>query len=405
MKRSGGLTVGATVRDPRGMSFSTRIVRRARGVRFLTMILAAAVVVGCRSTPNAASDGALGGQVEAGPPPDHIAQPVGPPPEVLPWTGDLTPRAVLRVDADAAAGFHWPYFLVLPDKLDPARPLFVEPNNDGRAGAPYETHLYWATIRAEQAYVDWGRHLEVAVLVPCFPRPHTADGRSNIYVHALSRAAIAHPDPALGRADRQLLAMVDDARRRIAGASESGEGPPARFMLWGFSAAADFVTRMAAIHPERVVAVAAGGIGGLPILPLSELEGTRLTYPVGVADLADLTGRPFDAEAYRRVPVLLLQGGADENDSVPEGDLDRATYVSDSYDFEQATFVNATFGASTVGRVPAIRDVHAAFGMESFTFSIVKGVEHTTTKAMEQTVRDFLSAMIKAELGGSATGR
>ncbi|MEE2526131.1 hypothetical protein V0U79_07110 [Hyphobacterium sp. HN65] len=326
--------------------------------------------------------------------PDHISEIVGPAPTAEVYNGALTPRTLYRVEADPDAGFHWPYYLFVPEVVAPGSAVLIEPNNDGLSGAPFETHDYWAAIRNEQLFIDYGQHLGTPVLTPVFPRP-LDDGRDgNLYIHAMTRAAMLHEDPRYARPDRQLLAMLDDAHAKLA-ASGFDVGEDALF--WGFSAAGDFVTRMAVLHPERVRAVAAGGLGGLPILPVTELDGETLSFPVGVADLELITGRALNVEALRQTPVLLYQGGADENDSVREPPFTCDAFRSDSYSCEQAQWVNETFGASTLDRVPFVQDLYAEFGMRDLNSLVLPGVEHTTPPEMEARIRDFFSCVLAGE--------
>ena len=326
--------------------------------------------------------------------PDHISEIVGPAPTAETYGGALVPRTMYRIEANPEAGFHWPYYLFIPDVVAPGGAVLVEPNNDALSGAPFETHAYWAAIRNEQLFIDYGRHLGTPMLTPVFPRPLVDGPDGNLYIHAMTRAAMLHEGPGYARPDLQLLAMLDDAQAKLAA---SGFEVSEDALFWGFSAAADFVTRMAVLHPERVRAVAAGGAGGLPILPVSEFEGEALSFPVGIADLDMITGRPLDAEALRDTPFLLYQGGADENDSVREPPFTCEGYGSDSYSCDQAQWVNATLGASTLGRVPVVQDLYADFGMRDFNSLVLPGVEHTTPPEMEARIREFFACVLASE--------
>ena len=93
-----------------------------------------------------------------------------------------------------------------------------------------------------------------------------------------------------------------------------------RVFLHGFSASGTFVNRFAALHPDPVRAVAAGGINALPILPFATLRATPLPYPVGVGDFEAIVGTPFDLAAYQRVSQYLYMGYLDRNDTLPYGD-------------------------------------------------------------------------------------
>ena len=331
--------------------------------------------------------------------PDHISEIVGPAPTAEVYSGELASRSLYRFEANPEAGFHWPYYLFVPDVVAPGAAVLIEPNNDGLFGAPFETHDYWAAIRNEQLFIDYGRHLGTPVLTPVFPRPLVDGPESNLYIHAMTRAAMLHEDPQYARPDRQLLAMLDDAQAKLAA---SGFDVSEDALFWGFSAAGDFVTRMTVLHPERVRGVAAGGLGGLPILPVSERDGEALSFPVGVADLEMITGRALNAEALRETPVLLYQGGADENDSVREPPFTCDAFRSDSYSCDQAHWVNATLGASTLDRVPLVRDLYAGFGMRDFNSLVLPGVEHSTPPDMEARIRDFFACVLAGDTACAA---
>lgn len=94
-------------------------------------------------------------------------------------------------------------------------------------------------------------------------------------------------------------------------------------MLNGSSAAATFANRFTVLHPDRVLSVSAGRVSGIVTLPSEEREGEArlgfadpltLAYPVGVADVAALTGDPFDEDAFREVRQFVCMGEDDPKD-------------------------------------------------------------------------------------------
>ena len=111
--------------------------------------------------------------------------------------------------------------------------------------------------------------------------------------------------------------------------------------MWGFSASGSFVNRFVFLHPERVLAAAYGSPGGWAIAPLSSYKGTRLRYPIGVADLDQLTGRPFDLAAVAKVPQFLFMGADDNNDSV---------IYDDSFDSGARIRIFTLFGPTLLAR-------------------------------------------------------
>lgn len=133
--------------------------------------------------------------------PDHISEIVGPAARTYAYEGSLEARRIYRMEANPEAGFQWPYFLLLPETVPEGTAVLVEPNNDGLWGAPFETHEYWAAIRNEQLIVDFGQHLNTPMLTPVFPRPLVEDGNGNLYIHALTRAAMEADDELRFRPD------------------------------------------------------------------------------------------------------------------------------------------------------------------------------------------------------------
>lgn len=233
---------------------------------------------------------------------------------------DLADRGVAKVAASPDRGFHHAYYLLWPAGLDAADEptadhLLVFPNNTGTADDDLTVHEERVRRALSGHGAAFAASLPAALLMPLFPRPME---RWQVYTHALDRDVMVLPtDDPLARLDLQLIAMIDHARQLLAA---SGRGLASDVMLFGFSASGTFVNRFTALHPERVCAVAAGGVNGLPILPLAVLDGMALPFPIGVADLDTLTGRPFAAAAWREVPQLVFMGADDENDTLPYGD-------------------------------------------------------------------------------------
>jgi dienelactone hydrolase len=233
---------------------------------------------------------------------------------------DLVTTGTVRVTPTPGAGFLHAYYLHWPAGLDTctaptAAHLLVVPNNTGTAEDEIAVHEDRVRRDVMGRGASFASTLPAALLMPVFPRP--AD-RWRVYTHALDRDVMTLPDDdPLARLDRQLLAMIDHARTLLAG---SGHELAPDVLMFGFSASGTFVNRFTALHPERVCGVAAGGVNGLPILPRGQLDGERLPFPIGVADLGELTGRPFAADAWREVPQLVFMGAADANDTLPYDD-------------------------------------------------------------------------------------
>lgn len=292
---------------------------------------------------------------------------------------------VLRVDrfeADPGRGYHAAFYLyVSPGARRAAEAgdrvtLLVQPNNSGTNSDDPKVH------EKDAWWTGFGRHgladeLNVVLLVPAFLRPGE-DWR--IYTHALDRDVLTTSRGDLARLDLQLLAMVDRARSVLAG---DGIATWERFLIQGYSASGMFANRFAVLHPDRVLAVAAGSPGGWPIAPLASWEGETLPYPAGTSDLEELTGQPFDSLGYARVPQLIVMGSLDDNDSVD---------FRDGWDEEPAALVDRLFGADPISRWGLAESVYRAAGANA-RFILEEGVGHDRRRLQHHTTRFFLEVL------------
>ncbi len=126
-----------------------------------------------------------------------------------------------------------------------------------------------------------------------------------IYTHALDRDAILQKDNPLERLDIQLVRMIEDARDTLL---RLGYPIKSRVLMTGFSASGTFTNRFSLIHPDRIYALAAGGLNGLLMLPVSKIDGTGLNYPLGTNDFHQLFKEPFDSSAFRTSQYFLWEG-------------------------------------------------------------------------------------------------
>ncbi|MFW6357024.1 MAG: hypothetical protein ACOC2Y_09915 [Spirochaetota bacterium] len=208
-------------------------------------------------------------------------------------------------------GYHFNAYLWIPSEAIRVHRLLVTPNNTGTADDSLELH----DTRAYRAFTgSWeGRiaeELGAPHLMPVFPRPRTD---WQYYTHSLDSDTLKITSGALRRLDLQLLAMINDVREYLGEAH--GIRLPGQVLLSGFSASGTFVNRFTVLHPDRVRAVACGGVNAIPILPVSSYEGTRLPYHIGIADLESITGREFDLAAWQRVSQYVYMGELDANDT------------------------------------------------------------------------------------------
>ncbi len=318
---------------------------------------------------------------------------------------DLTghPGELKKYPADPANHFFWPYLLFTPTlpAADSSKlgTLLVVPNN---TAATENLQVIRETAKcALMDVVDSGdinalkfaKSLGTPILVPLFPRPELKEIASNVELQALTRASFEEisQGSSFERVDRQLMAMIDDARNRLAAEHRPVQ---ARVLMAGFSAAGSFTNRFTVLHPERVLAAAVGSPGGWPIAPVAVDQGETLRYPVGIADVEKLTKRAVDFKALRRVHFLFFVDDADTNDSAEYRNC--ATKYHDCYSDADAALINRLFGETMVKRWGQAERLYHAAGVRDAEFKIYhEGAGHKVTddmrKDIEHMFREALS--------------
>jgi dienelactone hydrolase len=260
--------------------------------------------------------------------------------------------------------------------------ILVLPNNTGTGDNDPAVHEK-AARRLMGNVRPSADQMGMVLLLPIFPRPKT---EWRTYTHALDRDTLRSGKPELKRLDRQLVAMIDHARRRLA---TEGMTIDPRVLVFGFSASGMFTNRFTFLHPERVKAAAIGSPGGWPIAPVAEERGKKLRYPIGVGDFEEVNGQPLDITRLAEVPLFLFMGDKDGNDSV---------VFRDSYDDEDEKLVLELFGKTPVERWPAAERLYRGV-LPKAKFKLYPGVEHKITPEMHKDVLAFFQQHIKGDGG------
>lgn len=311
------------------------------------------------------------------------------------------------IEANPEAGFEYPYYLYAPEpQRDAPTPILVEPNNSPRPSDDFGVHLNEVETKIDHGV---GRHisdeLAVPLVFPVFPRPVSEPVDWTHSIQQIDLETMNIEAGPLKRIDLQLLHMVEDARERLEGAGyEIDEG----IMLNGFSSSGTFANRFAALHPEKVVSVTAGGINGMPVLPYKEIEGNPVgdadTYPlnyhVGVANIESLTGAPFDRSAFRDVPQYLYIGENDNNDTLLYPDTFTGTEL-------RLAALLAYGDKIHEERFPRAKAAYEEMGAKA-VFRMYEDAGHTPTSAIRDVVafhRRILEGeaieAVRADLGGN----
>ena len=302
-----------------------------------------------------------------------------PAPTLTPGKGEL-----VEVPAAPEKGFNFPYVLFVPP-LGPEKKydyLLVETNNTGRISDDLEVHRAAAIALARDSSVGnfVAKALRIPLLVPVFPRPAST---GNVYTHSLDRDTILIAEGPLKRLDLQLLAMIADARPRLDGMKRPVK---MKVLMNGFSASGLFANRFTLLHPEAVMAAAYGGLNCFITLPVAELKSRPLNFPVGIADLEKVSGRPFDRAGYLAIPQFAYMGAEDTNDAV---------VYKDAYSDEERTLVFELLGRKMMpDRWEAVQAVYGAEKVP-IQFKTYPDIGHGTDGKINKEVAEFFRDVIE----------
>ncbi|MDF3079170.1 MAG: hypothetical protein K0S09_3059 [Sphingobacteriaceae bacterium] len=289
----------------------------------------------------------------------------------------LTTDTLIKFAARSDLGFNFEYLVYLPKglSLKQTTRLLVETNNSG-ANDSMEYQEKGARYSAAKSSVGnyVSRKLKLPLLVPIFPRSET---NWMYYTHALDRDALLCKDFGIERLDQQLLAMISDAKKQLVKAEVRLKD---RFFITGFSASGTFANRFSLLHPENVQATASGGINAIAILPVTELQGKPLKYPLGIADLYEITGKTANLQAFQKLPKLLYMGEKDEND---------AAAFDDAYSEEERALIYGLMGKQMIPhRWEFMRQVYQSSQVEA-DFRTYPNMGHRTDLKINNDLVDF----------------
>jgi len=302
---------------------------------------------------------------------------------------DLSGDDILQVEARASKDFNFPYYLFIPTGIDKHNPIYilVEPNNSGMASDDPEIHQAKALTLVKNSYANkMARRLGVPLLVPTFPRPRPKT-HSWAYTHALDIDTLELLTGKLKRIDLQLTAMIKYAQELL---RTNGFAVNDRIFIHGFSASAKFCNRYSYLHPEMVKAAAAGGVNGLPTLPVREWNGYELPFPIGIAGIEKFTGKPFDEKAFMQVAHFIYMGSSDRNDTLHPRE---ATGPFEAWRDEEADIIRKALAAKKMmpDRWEVSRKIYQQQKLHAQLVTY-NGVGHSIQSQMLDDVIDFFKA-------------
>jgi len=218
-----------------------------------------------------------------------------------------------------------------------------------------------SALEFRDGFAEFGLYNDCAILCPIFPVNVRGDGARSGYKY-MRESEI--------RYDEVVLAMVAEMAEKY-GQDWS------QFAMFGYSGGGHFTHRFAILHPEKLWAACIGAPGSVTLLDPDR------DWWVGIRDLAEKFGRPFDAAALAKVPVQMVVGGLDLETWEITHKPGAAYYMEGANDA----------GATRPERLRSLQKSFEAVGVR-VTFDEVPGVSHDRLKCLGP-VKAFLTRTLK----------
>lgn len=235
---------------------------------------------------------------------------------------------LITINANSNLGFNYPYLLFIPNNVNVNSTIIVEGSNTSETSKEIididniKQEINESLDGVKRSFVNSENIIikindeitKYPVLYPLFPRLRYKE--QSYFNHMLSSNSMFSYNnnilKKLGifRTDVQLTEMINDATRRL---KEYGLNVDEKVIITGFSASAKFANRFTLLHPEIVKYTIAGGLGGTITLPIREINGERLLWPIGIGNVDEITDEKLDL--YKKVPQFYYHGIYDKVDS------------------------------------------------------------------------------------------
>lgn len=223
-----------------------------------------------------------------------------------------------------------------------------------------------------------------AIVMPCFTRPIDKDGQ-DIYTHMLTRQAIQTDFAPIKRIDRQYANMIKSAKNVL---TKLGFDVYDKVIMTGFSASSKFALRFALLYPELVSCVIAGGMGAVPCLPIKELNGENLNFPLGVNDYQEIMQKTFNYEEFKKIKQYLFMGELDENDPV---------MFNDCVTEEERRIIYKIYDKNIQTRWTKMVDILKKLNLTNIHPYLIEGVAHSP-RGIDSIIDENLNEIIQSNL-------
>ena len=221
---------------------------------------------------------------------------------------------------------------------------------------------------------DWAESHKFILLTPVIPR----DLHTPIYAVAFDRRIFTKVDPFFQRPDLEVVKMISILKQDL---EEGKIDVKEKVFVEGFSAGGMFAQRFTLLHPELVKAIAAGQSGGALTLPVEEFKNRKMDWPLGIYGFEQLTGKPFNMDAYRDVSQFIYVGSEDNSNSTVH-------YGNEIWNNSQVNTLNI-FGKTDPSRINSQVEYLHSKGLNNIHFKLYPGYKHNFYQDQITDIFDF----------------
>ena len=235
-------------------------------------------------------------------------------------------------EADPCKGYNFPFVLIYPEKMNKDVKIFVEGNNSVFYVKFDENHNFIGYQNFQEqkdeaiSYAKYictkedGSMFNAAYMYQLMNQPlvipiiERCEGNYNdeYYTQMLGRNVLLDKTSKFANLTKQVLAMAKEAKN-ICLMKNDKIIIDDKFGLFGSSASGVFASRMMFAEPESFDICLSICLGAVQPLPISELNGVELPYPLGTSDYEEIFSKPFNIEEYKKAKQMYLIGIEEDN--------------------------------------------------------------------------------------------
>lgn len=204
------------------------------------------------------------------------------------------PYKIMFLAIDSDNGINIPSILAIPLSNEVNNQIIVEANN---LESEDSKKILEQGIQTGYRLACLTRDLPAPIIIPLIP-----SHKNYPYLQQLSAECFDIPKGDKNyRIDEQVVRIINKSKAILK--NEVGLTASDKIFLNGYSSSGVFAQRFALLHPDVVETACVGGASGSIPVPTKDLS-----YPLGIADYEQLTGKEFDFENYSKIKFRYYVG-------------------------------------------------------------------------------------------------